>query len=373
LPNCDILVIAGEASGDEHAGALIAQLKAKNPALKVAALGGRHLAAAEAHMLDDLTRHARVGLWEVLKHLGVFFKLIDETVLWIEQNRPRMVLFVDFVGYNLEVAKRLYQKKLAHKAGGAIQLYFYISPMIWAWKARRRFKIARWIDSLGTIFPFEVAYYKDTTLDAQFVGHPFVSADFKNPFSYDPNGPVVLLPGSRRAIVKQHLGVLWEGFQLYEKQSPATKALAVYSSEPIRRQMIEITDGSLPLCPSGAPVKASCVICTAGTISLTCALAGIPGIVIYKTDALTFAYGKMAYQKKYLGMPNILLNRPQRPLMQEFWQEQVTPPLIAAEIARLRADPEVVFVAKDGAEELRKLLSQPTRLNAVEWVMEGLK
>lgn len=396
LQGCDILVIAGETSGDEHASVLVAKLKARNPALRIAALGGRRLAETDIVMLDDLTAHARVGVWEVIKHLGVFLRLIGETVRWIETNKPKMVLFVDFVGFNLEVAQRLFAKKLSRKASGDISLYFYVSPQIWAWKAQRRFKIAKWIDSLGTIFPFEPAYYADTTLDVKFVGHPFVEEHFVNPLGYAATAPVVLLPGSRRAIVKKHLPLLLEAFRLHHQNTPTARAVIYYSSEPLRVLMVTlmrqhfalhrqpkklrgftnpsiapVSAPQIAFYPSGTPLKASAALCTAGTISLTCALAGIPGFVFYKTDALTFAYGKRVYQHKYLGMANLLLKRP---VMPEFWQDEATPVALARALDGIAGDPAAAEAkAKQAAAEISAMLRQPTKENAVEWVEGGLK
>lgn len=367
--NCDLLFIAGEASGDEHAAHIVSQLRLRHPQLKIAALGGRQLHNAGAFMLEDLTAHSAVGLWEVLKRLPIFLELIAKTVQWIAFNRPKRVVFVDFPGFNLEVAKRLYQKKLSLKAGGPVELYFYVSPQIWAWKAHRRFNMARWLDALGVIFPFEVDYYKDTSLRVEFVGHPFAGEDFHNPLSFDPNGPIVLLPGSRRAIVRQHLPILWRAYREYAKDHLEAKVMGVYANEQMRQEMIALTDGQLPLTPAGAPLKASAVLCTAGTISLTVALAKIPAAILYKTDPLTYAFGRRVYKLPYLGMPNLLLKRP---LMEEFIQENATPRQLAAQLKRLKQEPTQSLLAGQGAQDLRTLLSAPAKKDAAQWAAEKL-
>lgn len=367
--NCDLLFIAGEASGDEHAAHIVSQLRLTHPQLKIAALGGRRLHEAGAFMLQDLVAHSAVGLWEVLKRLPIFLELLDKTVHWIAFNRPKRVVFVDFPGFNLELAKRLYQKKLSLKAGGPVELYFYVSPQIWAWKAHRRFNMARWLDALGVIFPFEVEYYKDTSLRVEFVGHPFADADFQNSLSFDPNGPIVLLPGSRRAIVRSHLPILWRAFREYAHDHLEAKVMGVYANEQMRQEMIAHTDGQLPLTPSGAPLKASAVLCTAGTISLTVALAKIPAAILYKTDPITYAFGRSVYKLPYLGMPNLLLKRP---LMEEFIQHNATPRQLAAQLKRLKDDPVHIMLARQGAEDLHQILSAPAQKNAVEWVAQKL-
>lgn len=376
VKDCDVLFVAGEASGDEHAGVLVRGLmerneKFNNKKLNIAALGGRQLHEAGATMLDDLTAHSAVGLWEVLKRLGKFLELIDETVKWIEDNKPKLVVFVDFPGFNLHVAKKLFEKKISHKAGGAVKLFFYVSPQIWAWKGHRRFTMARQLDSLGVIFPFEVDYYKDTKLPTEFVGHPFAQDDFKNPMSYDPAGPILLLPGSRKAIVKAHLPVLWQAYRQYAAERDlSAKVAGVYANEAMRKLMIEMTDGQLPLYPAGAPIKASAALCTAGTVSLLTALARIPAAILYKTDALTYFFGRRIYKLKYLGMPNLLLKRL---LMKEFWQEAATAENLSGEIHRLKNDPSAVAVAQIDAAELKNILGHPSQRTAVEWIESGLK
>src|SRR6185436_10344137 len=113
---------------------------------------------------------------------------------------------------------------------GTITTLYYISPQIWAWKAKRRFTMARDLDALAVIFPFEVACYADTSLPVEFVGHPFVAPDYVSPVKYDPSGPVLLLPGSRQQAVARIFPVLLEGFRAFEKG----KAVVLYPSEEIR-------------------------------------------------------------------------------------------------------------------------------------------
>ncbi|MGB0745249.1 MAG: hypothetical protein ACPGSB_12055, partial [Opitutales bacterium] len=178
----DLLIIAGEHSGDEHAAHLVTELKAAKPELKVACLGGVKLQAAGAQLLYDLTEVSIVGFVEVLKHYNFFKALFNRTLDWIELYTPKQICFVDYPGFNLRLADQLHRRGLSRKAGGSIELSYYIGPQIWAWKAKRRFKMAKLLDRLGVIFPFEVACYKDTELPVEFVGHPFVRPGHELPF-----------------------------------------------------------------------------------------------------------------------------------------------------------------------------------------------
>ena len=155
----DLLIIAGEHSGDEQAARLLRALWAEKPGLKVAAFGGSRLQEVGASLVYDMTSSAVVGFWEVVRHYPFFRCLFDKMLDWIERHQPQHIVLVDYPGFNLRLARALFEKKLSKKAGGSIGISYYISPQIWAWKANRRFKMAKWIDNLGVIFPFEVACF----------------------------------------------------------------------------------------------------------------------------------------------------------------------------------------------------------------------
>ena len=193
----DLLVIAGEHSGDEHAGRMVRELLKQQPGLKVCALGGARLAAAGAQLLRDLTQGSAMG-FAVIAKISHYRKLIADIVEWVGRHRPRAVCFVDSSGLNLRIAAALFDRGFSAKAGGPTRLLYYISPQIWASRAGRRVQMARHLDGLAAIFPFEPACYADTPLPVEFVGHPFVAPDYVPPVAFDPAGPVLLLPGSRR-------------------------------------------------------------------------------------------------------------------------------------------------------------------------------
>ena len=228
----DLLIIAGEHSGDEHAAHLVAELKSRHPELKVACLGGLHLEAAGAQLLFDMTAVSIVGFVEVLKHYNFFKALFEQTVDWIERYRPKKICFVDYPGFNLRLAERLKELGLSRKGGGPIELSYYIGPQVWAWKAKRRFKMARTLDRLGVIFPFEVDCFKDTDLPVEFVGHPFVRSNYELPFVYDPSAPVLLLPGSRSTPVAVSSRFFWRHF---EKRLGRMRVCRPKSSIPVNK------------------------------------------------------------------------------------------------------------------------------------------
>jgi lipid-A-disaccharide synthase len=363
----DVLIVAGEHSGDEHAARLVRELRAAHPSLAIAALGGPNLAAAGAQLLHDLTASSVVGLVEVLRHFSYFKALFHATADWISTYRPRIVCFVDYPGFNLRLAEKLVARGIAAKGGGATKLLFYISPQIWAWKARRRFTMARHLDGLATIFPFEPVCYADTTLPAEFVGHPFLAADYTPPVKFDPAGPVLLLPGSRRQPVARIFPALLAGHAAYGRRD----AVVLYPSEAVREVLIATRPGSrVKLQPTAAgPVAASAVLTSSGTMSLHCALAGLPGAIAYRANALTYLMGRLLVKIEYLGIANLLLKEPMYP---EYIQGAASPAALARELADALENPARLARTRAQATRLRQLLAQPTTGTAADWLARHL-
>lgn len=372
----DLLVIAGEHSGDEHAARMVADLRAKNPELRVTCLGGVELQAAGAQLLYDLTAVSIVGFVEVLRHYNFFKGLFEQTLDWIERYRPRHVCFVDYPGFNLRLADQLCQRGLSRKGGGTIGLSYYIGPQVWAWKAKRRFKMAEWIDQLGVIFPFEVDCFADTRLPTKFVGHPFVRSDYELPLRYDAAAPILLLPGSRTAAVGRIFPLLLDGFQTARAQCPELKAQVVYPSAQIQAQLEAILEqypdltGAIDLLPNAQKaLPASAVLMSSGTMSLACALSGIPGAIAYRLNPLSYWIGRVLVKIPYIGIANLLL---QRPLHPEYIQAAASAPRLCAEILRAIQDPQAAQQAAEGASELRSLLQTDGQHNAADWLAAAL-
>ena len=392
----DLLIVAGEHSGDEHAARMVRELRAKQPSITVAALGGPELQSAGAQLLFDLTSSSVVGIFEVLKNYGFFKALFAETLRWIETHRPRAVCFVDYPGFNLRLAAALRERGLSAKGGGKIKILYYISPQIWAWKAGRRFTMARDLDAMAVIFPFESKCYADTALPVEFVGHPFVFADHVAPVRYDPKGPVLLLPGSRKQAVGRIFPALLAGFAEFAREHPDRPAVVLYPTDKIRgvleaaRPPANVTllpvgrarppggplsRGPSPDGPPGAralpdePVAASAVLTSSGTMSMHCALAGIPGAIAYRANPFTYLLGRLLVQVEYLGIANLLLGEPMYP---EYLQGAATPRSLAAELAACVHDERRIARTNGQAARLRALLSVPVNGTAADWLLRQI-
>jgi lipid-A-disaccharide synthase len=374
----DLLVIAGEHSGDGHAARLVREIRRRSPGLAVSALGGPALSQASAQLLIDLTVFSVIGYFEVIRRYRSFFRpLFEETLRWIGEHRPRAVLFVDYGGFNLRVADAMRARGLSVKGWGAIKTLYYISPQVWASRPGRRFSIARNLDALAVIFPFEPDSYSDTDLPVEFVGHPFVAPDYRPPVRYAPTGPVLLLPGSRAPAVSRLFPVLLAAHRAFGGRP----AVVLYPSEAIASQLRSIVASSgvadVTLVPSGEEDKpaigsqsASAVLTSSGTISMHCALAGIPGAIAFRIDPLTYRLGRMLVNVSQLGLANLMLEEPMYP---EYIQAAATPEALAAELSACVKNPSRREKAASQAARLRELLSKPAGETAADWLERHLR
>ncbi len=371
---CDALIIAGEHSGDEQASRMLSKALAADSAFSVCAFGGRHLEAAGAQLLYDMTASSVLGLFEVLKNYSFFKNLAKAIVSWIETYKPKAVCFVDYPGLNLHIAKELKKRGISVKGGGSVKCLFYISPQIWAWKAKRRFKMEKILDSVATIFPFEVDCYKDTSLPATFVGHPFLDESYKLPLEYDECGDILLLPGSRSVAVSRILPCMLGALEISKQKS----ATIIYPDERIK----QVIDSCMKLHPNLADkiklvrnseqevFKARAALMSSGTMSLNCALSGIPAAILYKANVFTYFMVRLIIKIKYLGISNILLGGSSMP---EYIQFAAKPETLARRLAYCLENPQARKDAKDEADRLRAILSSPSSMNAGTWLLESVR
>ncbi|QXD23043.1 lipid-A-disaccharide synthase [Opitutia bacterium ISCC 51] len=371
----DILVIAGEHSGDEHAAVVIHKLLQEQPDLKIAAVGGELMKDAGAQLLFDLTHLSVVGFFEVLKHYKYFKQLFGKVIDWVDQNRPRAVLFVDYPGFNLRLAKALFEKGIAAKAGGDTKLLYYIGPQIWAWKAKRRFEMDRLLDGLSVIFPFEVECYADTQLETTFVGHPFLQSKQDCDLVYNAEGNLLLLAGSRVSNVRRVLPVLLEAYERFLANYEGRDATLVYPSETILSEIEQVLESfpkakeRISLVRNEGRIEAGAVLTTSGTMSLRCGLAGIPGRIVHRIQGLSYVLGRMLVSIPYIGIANLLLEKPYYP---EYIQGDAKPSVLAKEIDRCLTDQEVIQQTQDDCKELHQRLKQENDETPWNWLIRYL-
>jgi lipid-A-disaccharide synthase len=339
-----LMIIAGEASGDTLAGELVMALRATGDAWEFFGAGGEKMRQAGIDLSLDLARHAVVGIWEVLKNYGKFKGFFDLLLAMALERRPDVVVLVDYPGFNLRFAKAL--RELARQTPGwNVRVVYYVSPQIWAWHESRVHQIARDVDLLLSIFPFEKKWYarREPGLRVEFVGHPMIDRYKDHSFTTAPatHPLVLLLPGSRVRELKKHVPVLAGAARLMGARQNATfrmvvsdERLAKFARELMAGEStIDLTVGRLAEHLS----RASVALASSGTVTMECAFFRVPAVVIYKTSWSTYQLGRRFIKVKYLAMPNVLADREIYP---EFIQDAATAENIANAGLRILTSPE---------------------------------
>ncbi|HVE15189.1 MAG TPA: lipid-A-disaccharide synthase [Chthoniobacterales bacterium] len=331
-----IWIVAGEASGDARSAELMRAIHDLDAGIEFIGAGGPKMQPLAGEPFDNWIAEAGVlGLWDVLKNYGYFRAKFDRMLADIERLRPDAVLLVDYPGFNLRLAKAL------RKRQPKIRILFYVSPQVWAWNRNRIPKMARWLDLMLCIFPFEKPLYEKSGLRTEFVGHPIVeqmSRD-RQPLERDP----LLLgffPGSREREVRRIFPPMVKAARLVAAARPDIRFEAAAASEAHAAQMremaagvpIEIRAGSAHELMQHAGVG---IVCS-GTATLEAACFGLPYALVYKTAWLTFEVGRRLIKVPHLGIINILAGRT---VVRELIQDAATPGALADEALRLFNNP----------------------------------
>jgi len=351
-----IFVVAGETSGDTHAAALLAELKSLSPDLQVAGLGGPKLHAMNADVEDWTHDAAVVGLWDVLRRYGYFRQKFRETLDRIARDKPDAVLFVDYPGFNLRLAKALQSQR------PRLKLLYYISPQVWAWNRARIPRMARWLDRMFCIFPFEEELYEKSGLRTNFVGHPMVAhLDQISEEQRDPN-LLALLPGSREREVRKIFPVMLGAAREVSAKRPATKFAAAAMSEDIRTTMQNMAaaqgvDVAIGLRNSRELMQtAAAGLVASGTATLEATLLGLPYALVYKIAWVTYIPARFVIKVPHLGMANLLAGKE---IIREFIQTDATPYALAAEALRLLDDADYRRTMRADFRSVREKIFAP--------------
>ena len=370
----DLLVVAGEVSGDEHGSELVSGLLKRQPDLTISTVGGGELEKKGAHLVYPLVDHAVVGFFEVIKNYQIFKQIFSATIQWIKKFQPRTVLLIDYPGFNLRLAKELKKLGLSRKGGGDILVLQYISPQLWAWKPKRRFVMEKILDGLGVIFPFEVACYEDTNLPVSFVGHPFVQPGYQNSISYDPKGPLLILPGSRVQPVQRILPVFLDTVSELLKDFPDLEIVLPVPDLTIRNLADHLLSlrsnlkGRVRVVIGKAGIKARAALMSSGTMSLSCAIAGIPGVIAYRAHPLTYLLGRTLIRIPHLGMANILLA--DDPPYPEFLQGRANGRVLSGSMTSILKDSHSGKNSAEVAKKIIKSLQVTTDRGAEDWIAQ---
>lgn len=333
-----ILIVAGEASGDLHASRLIQALKSAEPHVQVFAAGGPKMRAAGANMVASLEGLSVMGFTEVLSKLPAFYGLMQKLKRFMQHEQPQLVIAIDFPGFNLRVCKE------AKSLG--ISVLYYIAPQIWAWGRNRINLMARVVDRVAVVFPFELDIYRERGLDVGFVGHPLlesvsVSGEkriLRRKLGLSAELPVVaLLPGSRVHEVRRLLPRMLESALLVAQKRRVELAIGAASSVPaseferiIKRLCVPVLVlrgvSSELLYVSDAAVIAS------GSATLEAAIVGTPMVIVYRVSPLSWLIARKLVALDYIGMVNIVAGEK---IVSEYLQDEIDPRKISDELEEL--------------------------------------
>jgi lipid-A-disaccharide synthase len=355
-----ILLVAGEASADLHGSHVVRELKRIDPSVHLYGIGGEELRRTGMEILFDARDLSVVGIVEVVSRLPHIRKVFNTLKRQIEEAPPGLLILLDYPDFNLRLAA--VAKK--HR----VPVLYYISPQIWAWRQGRVKKIARIVDQMAVVFPFEVPLYEKEGVPVQFVGHPlldrvipaFDSAGSLEAFGMKPGWPVIgLLPGSRKSEIERLLPVMLAAAQRIQKEYPLAQFI-IPVAPGIRREEIEIwvAQKKVPVTMVENQLHRALQVCSlvlvaSGTATLETALMKKPMIILYKISFLTYLIGRLMIRVPCIGLANIVAGTQVVP---ELIQADASPQRIAGEALALLKSPERLAAMERDLGQIRERL-----------------
>ncbi|MCX5785563.1 MAG: lipid-A-disaccharide synthase [Elusimicrobia bacterium] len=358
----NILIVAGDPSGDLHASNLIRALKEKDPDLSVTSIGGVRMQEVSSHFIYNLVSVGAVGFSEPFKHFFLWLKLLKLVRRYLEEKRPACVIAVDFYGFNHQM--------LGLAAHRHIPAFYYISPQVWASRLSRAAKLAKLTKELFVIFPFEETIYKKAGGNATFVGHPLldllpepVEKTFPPP---DNAWQIGILPGSRKTEISRHLPIFLNAFYKIKASCPNAKAKVFAVPEfpdenlvPFLERAEKYWSKDIEIVREyGYKERAALdfAFTCSGTATLENALLGVPMVVAYKVPRLTYEVARKVIKVPYISLVNILLKKP---AVKELIQEKATVEFLAREAFALFNNPPKMAAMRAEFSALRAMLGTP--------------
>ncbi|UCG35158.1 MAG: lipid-A-disaccharide synthase [Candidatus Omnitrophota bacterium] len=334
-----IVIIAGDKSGDAYGGLLCKKLKEKFAKVQIYSFGGPHLGEHSQQLIDLLT-HSVSGIMEVFSSLSGILRIFNNAVKEIEEIKPDLIIPIDFPDFNLRLIKCLNKK---------YPVFYYVSPQVWAWRKKRVELIKKYVDKMVVIFEFEKEFYQKEEIQALYFGHPLL--EIISPKEVQKKRIVSFLPGSRKNEIKKHLPVMKKTKNLLRED------LAGYYFRIIRPANIEkkfyerlspemdIVDHSLK-----AIQESEFIITSSGTATVEIAILGVPFLVMYKVNPLTWHIVKRLVDTRFIAMINILSSKK---VVEELLQREANAKNIARKTLQILKDPQAYQKIKKDLEEVR--------------------
>jgi len=358
-----IMIVAGEASGDMHAGALAREIARADKRVKLIGVGGREMKAAGVELLADINSLNVMGLTEIGGKIKSVVNVFFELLKVMRRTVPSLLILVDFPDFNLLLAK--FAKRYR------IPVMYYISPQVWAWRRGRTKTIAKLVDKMVVILPFEVDFYKKHGVEVEFVGHPLLDTMMTVPGKEEARkvlgigmseNVVGILPGSRLSEVKKLLDVMLDATDEIKKHLPGTKflfpladTLRISELSFVDRRKLEkvsIQEGKTRLVMSACDL----LIAASGTVTLEAAILGTPLVIAYRLSPFSYYLGKRLIMVPYIGLVNLVAGERLAP---ELIQDDVNPRAVASEALSILKDKERQQYIKRRFSDVKRSLGEP--------------
>lgn len=365
-----IMIVAGEASGDMHGARLVKAMRELRPGLLFSGIGGKELTAAGVHMLYDASKLAVVGLTEVISHLGDILAARKALIEQMRTVKPALLILIDYPDFNLLLAAR------AKKLG--IPVFYYISPQVWAWRSGRVKKIGRLTQRVGVILPFEKDFYAARGVEVDFVGHPLVDTvktclnkeEFlkSHNIGLKPDTRIIgILPGSRSKEIRSLLPDFLAAAHLLAREKPDNYIFLLPRASTVSRQLLAengLADYQDKLrihttSDNRYDLMAACdaVVAASGTVTLELAILGIPAVTTYRVSPRTYRLGKLLVRHiQYFSLVNLIADRE---IIPELLQDEVTPENIAGHLQTMLNDSAYRKNVQQGLAEVTEKLGAP--------------
>jgi lipid-A-disaccharide synthase len=321
-----VLILAGEASGDDHGAGVARALRRRIPGVRLVGLGGPRMRAEGVELMAGLDDLAVMGFAEVVRHLGFFRRLLARVTALLDAGDVDLALPVDYPGFNLRVARA------AHRRG--VPVLYYIAPQVWAWKPGRARRLAEHAARVAVILPFEVDVLGPAGARVIFVGHPLLErsdqvadrATFCAGWGLDPGRQLLaLLPGSRRQEIHRHVDVFVEAARRVVARHPDTQPVLARATtvapEALRAPGLPVVDDTRALLR-----HARAALVKSGTSTLEAALEGTPFVMAYRTHPVTFWLARRLVRVDHIALANLVAGERVVP---EVLQGEATPERLA--------------------------------------------
>ena len=363
----NIFIIAGESSGDQHAANYINMHKSMNSNVTFSAIGQQEVQKTGAQMVFNSEEISVVGIIEVVSKYKKIKEALNIAYDYIKREKPDLIILVDYVEFNLKIAK--------YAKNNGVKVLFYIAPQVWAWREKRIYSIIDKVDQLAVVFPFEEKLFKKYTNNVTYVGHPLaddprLKIDFT---SYErKTTDIGIFPGSRDSEIKNNLHPMLNCIKLSKNENIKNKRIKIFYSNSTAKETILslLPTGWDNLLADGRNIDeiANCkkALTASGTITLELALLNIPMIIMYRLSFLTFFIMKSLVKIKYIGLVNLILGKSlgQRPIVKEFIQPDYNDEVqIMVELQKIEQDEDYRKHIEKGYDEIRSSLKSGAAKN----------